>query len=70
MGWDDSEIGDLVCEILTISLANRKKFDKEAAKLGGTFEGFVAAATVQQIKEYLEKKVKARKPKSRRKVSS
>ncbi len=53
---DWSGIGDLICEILTVSLKSRRNLEQEAKRMNGTFEGLVAAAITQRLSEVVQRK--------------
>lgn len=59
-----SEIGDMVCEILIVSLKGRRNLEREAENIGRTFEGFVAAAITQRVSEKVEGQSRPKKAKS------
>ncbi len=62
---DWSEIGDMVCEILTVSLKGRRNLERDAKKMDATFEGFVAAAITQRVSEEVERLSKPKKAKAK-----
>lgn len=57
---DWAEIGDNICEILTVSLRSRDRLEAEAKAMNGTFEGLVAAAITQIISEQIEVQLKSK----------
>ncbi len=54
------DLGDRICEVLTFcySTEHQGSLQKEATKMGATFEQFVAAALTQMISERFEFDVK------------
>lgn len=55
---DWAEVGEIVCTIIVRIKANPTRFEDQAATLGGSLEGLMAAAITQIVKEHLEKKAK------------
>jgi len=54
---EQSQVADLVCQILTkIYVDNPSRFRKEAADLGVSLEQFAAMSIAQTIRDYIDRK--------------
>ena len=51
---DWGKIGDMTCELISVSLNKRSLLEAAARERGTTFESLIAAAIVQMIREELE----------------